>query len=148
MRPNRNGPAHRFGGEQGVDSGRRSTSTEPQLDCAAPGVGIIATVPERFGLSEPYGAMDGTSMASPAACGMLAVILARPSSYLALSRNLTRSAQARALLRAPSSSNRSASLAAPLPPSLAASLPAVARQSSSESRSPGAAIPDQAGPSE
>lgn len=54
------------------------------VDCAAPGVGIIATVPERFGLTEPYAAMDGTSMASPAACGALAALLAGSASYQAL----------------------------------------------------------------
>ncbi len=70
----------------------------PQIDCGAPGVGIIAPVPERFGLSAPYGVMDGTSMASPVACGALAAALSRSSQYLALPRDLTRAAQARAIL--------------------------------------------------
>jgi subtilisin family serine protease len=72
----------------------------PQIDCAAPGVGIIAPVPERFGLSAPYGVMDGTSMASPVACGALAAVLGNSPQYLGLPRDPTRSAQARALLEA------------------------------------------------
>ena len=69
-----------------------------QVDCAAPGVGIIATVPERFDLSEPYAVMDGTSMASPAACGALAALLATSPAYLALSGS-ARAEAARAILR-------------------------------------------------
>ena len=68
------------------------------IDCCAPGVGIIATVPERFDLTEPYGAMDGTSMASPAACGSLAAILAGSPAYRTLSGS-ARAEQARTLLR-------------------------------------------------
>lgn len=71
----------------------------PEVDCAAPGVGIIATVPTRHGLTEPYAAMDGTSMASPAACGTLAAILSRSAEYLGLARNVTRAEFARDLLR-------------------------------------------------
>lgn len=72
----------------------------PEIDCAAPGVGIVATVPQRQGLDAPYGAMDGTSMASPVACAALAVALSGSPDYLALPRDLTRSAQARAVLGA------------------------------------------------
>ncbi|MGI8685035.1 MAG: S8 family serine peptidase [Acidimicrobiales bacterium] len=71
----------------------------PEIDCAAPGVGIIATVPERFGLEAPYAAMDGTSMASPAACGLLAAVLSASPDYLDLPRDLTRTDKARQLLR-------------------------------------------------
>jgi subtilisin family serine protease len=71
----------------------------PQIDCAAPGVGIIATVPERFGLTRPYAAMDGTSMASPVACGALAALLAGSASYGALTGS-ARAEEARAILRA------------------------------------------------
>lgn len=71
----------------------------PEIDCAAPGVGIIATVPERFGMTAPYQAMDGTSMASPAACGLLAAVLSVSSEYLDLPRDVTRSEKARSLLR-------------------------------------------------
>jgi subtilisin family serine protease len=69
-----------------------------EVDCGAPGVGIIATVPERHGLSAPYAAMDGTSMASPVACATLAAALSASPEYLGLPRDLTRSAQARAVL--------------------------------------------------
>jgi len=68
------------------------------LACAAPGVGIISTVPDPSGRTAPYAVMDGTSMASPAACGALAVILSRDSSYQSLPRDTTRSQTARALL--------------------------------------------------
>jgi len=71
----------------------------PEIDSCGPGNGIISTVPERYGLQRPYAALDGTSMASPAACAALAVILARSAEYRALSRDLTRAEQARALLR-------------------------------------------------
>ncbi len=55
-------------------------------DVTGPGVGIIATVPERFGLQQPYASMDGTSMASPAVCGALAALLAVSPTYPALDR--------------------------------------------------------------
>lgn len=70
-----------------------------EIDCAAPGVGIIAALPERFGLVEPYGGMDGTSMASPVVCGVLATILSVDPEYLALPRDITRANHARTLLR-------------------------------------------------
>jgi subtilisin family serine protease len=71
----------------------------PELACAGPGVGVIATVPERFGLAAPYGVMDGTSMASPAVCAALAVLLARSPAYGALPRDETRAHLAREILR-------------------------------------------------
>lgn len=70
----------------------------PNLDCAGPGVGIIATVPERFGLVEPYAAMDGTSMASPAVCAATAVLLSRDADYQALARDAVRAERARSIL--------------------------------------------------
>ena len=51
------------------------------LACAAPGVGIVSTVPDRNGFVGAYMEMDGTSMASPAACGTLAVILSQDATY-------------------------------------------------------------------
>lgn len=70
-----------------------------EIDVAAPGVGIVATLPERFGLKTPLGALDGTSMASPAACATLAALLAEDPTFMTLPRDLTRSAQARSVLR-------------------------------------------------
>lgn len=71
----------------------------PEIDCCAPGVGIISTIPERFSLTMPYGSMDGTSMASPAACGALAAILSATPDYLGLPRDAGRAERARALLK-------------------------------------------------
>jgi len=70
----------------------------PQVRCGGPGVGIISTVPERFGLKAPYAAMDGTSMASPAACAALAAALAKSAKYQALPRDETRTEVARQIL--------------------------------------------------
>jgi subtilisin len=72
--------------------------TGPDLDCGAPGVGILSTVPERYGLTSPYGVMDGTSMASPAACGALAALLAQHANYQGLPRDKTRAEMARKIL--------------------------------------------------
>jgi subtilisin len=69
-----------------------------EIGCAAPGVGLVATVPARFGLAAPYGAMDGTSMASPAACGALAALLAGNAAYKQLPRDRTRGDMARQVL--------------------------------------------------
>ena len=67
----------------------------PTLACAAPGVGIVSTVPDKNGVSGAYMEMDGTSMASPAACGALAVILAKDAAYKALPRDISRTTAAR-----------------------------------------------------
>ena len=66
----------------------------PTLACAAPGVGIVSTVPERDSHVGAYMEMDGTSMASPAACGALAVILSQDEIYKALPRGVSRSKRA------------------------------------------------------
>ena len=71
----------------------------PEVTAGAPGVGIISTVPARHGLQAPYGAMNGTSMASPAACGALAVLLASDAAYQGLPRSQIRAERARTLLR-------------------------------------------------
>lgn len=70
----------------------------PRIETAAPGVGIIAPVPERHGLTAPYASMNGTSMASPAACGRLAVLLAANAKYMASPADETRVDRARAIL--------------------------------------------------
>lgn len=64
------------------------------LACAAPGVGIVSTVPTRAGLNRPYMEMDGTSMASPATCGALAVMLSKDATYKSLPRDLSRAKRA------------------------------------------------------
>lgn len=66
----------------------------PTLACAAPGVGIVSTVPDRDGVVGAYMEMDGTSMASPAACGVLAVVLSQDAAYKALPRDSSRSKRA------------------------------------------------------
>ena len=68
------------------------------INCAGPGVGIISTVPERFGLKAPYAAMDGTSLSSPAVCGALAGMLSESRNYKALPRNAVRTHFAREML--------------------------------------------------
>jgi subtilisin family serine protease len=75
------------------------SSNGPQLLCVGPGVGIISTVPERFGLNVPYLAMDGTSMASPAITGVLAALLSKCPPYATVARDRSRSDFAKAILR-------------------------------------------------
>lgn len=70
------------------------SSFGPALACAAPGVGIVSTVPDRGRYKRAYMEMDGTSMASPAACAVLAVILAGDTAYAALPRDISRSKRA------------------------------------------------------
>jgi Subtilisin-like serine proteases len=69
-----------------------------EIACCAPGVGIISTMTDRHGLVTPYGAMDGTSMASPAACAALAVLLSTNSGFQNMSRDESRAEFARSLL--------------------------------------------------
>lgn len=71
----------------------------PQIAACAPGVGILSTVTPFEGSPAPFGAMDGTSMASPLACGTLAVRLSNDAAYKNLPRNLTRAAMARQILQ-------------------------------------------------
>jgi subtilisin len=74
------------------------SSFGPTLACAAPGVGIVSTVPDRPGFTDAYMEMDGTSMASPAACGVLAIILSQDPVYRSLPRDITRTRRAALLL--------------------------------------------------
>lgn len=68
------------------------------LACTAPGVGVVSTVPDKGNQKGLYMEMDGTSMASPAACGALAVILGQSDAYKALPHDGTRSSAARLAL--------------------------------------------------
>jgi subtilisin len=70
-----------------------------KVDCTAPGNGIISTIPKSRGNPAPYGAMDGTSMASPMACGVLAAVLSDLPAYRALPRTAARARMARKILR-------------------------------------------------
>lgn len=70
----------------------------PEVDAIAPGVGIVAAVPARHGLTTPYAALDGTSMATPIATGTLARALADDTLYTSLPRDLTRAQTARSAL--------------------------------------------------
>ena len=71
-----------------------------QVRCAAPGVGIISTVPNRFSAEILHAALDGTSMACPATTGALAVLLSRDAAYRVLPRDRSRSDAARRILTA------------------------------------------------
>jgi subtilisin family serine protease len=68
------------------------------LDAAGPGVGIVSTVPDRAGGTDLYMEMDGTSMASPAICATLAVLLSRDPAFARLPRDRSRSHAAREIL--------------------------------------------------
>ncbi|MGW9686269.1 S8 family serine peptidase [Flagellimonas sp. 2504JD1-5] len=70
-----------------------------EIFSAGPGVGIISTVPERFGLTAPYASMGGTSMASPLVCGALAAIISKSNEYMAMPRNKSKALMAKFLLR-------------------------------------------------
>ena len=76
----------------------RFSNFGPEIDAISPGVGIIATVPERNGFDAPYSALDGTSMATPVACGALARMLAKSTAYMVLPRNIHRTNLARHIL--------------------------------------------------
>lgn len=73
------------------------TNFGPEVSMIAPGVGIIATVPERFGMEAPYVMMNGTSMASPIATGALAAILGRSKDYMDMVAKRERSRYVRSI---------------------------------------------------
>ncbi len=70
-----------------------------KIDCAAPGVGIIAPVHDLEGRVDTlFGAMDGTSMASPVACGVAAALLSRHPGLATVPPDASRAALCRSLL--------------------------------------------------
>jgi hypothetical protein len=58
----------------------------PQIATTAPGVGCLSTVP-----ADSFGAMSGTSMASPVASGAVACLLSRDPGVFAMERDAARS---------------------------------------------------------
>jgi hypothetical protein len=70
----------------------------PQLYCAAPGNGIVSTVPARGQSATPYADMSGTSMSSPMVAGVLACLLAKDANYQSFPRGAARAMYAKALL--------------------------------------------------
>jgi hypothetical protein len=70
----------------------------PELACAAPGVGIISTVPATQDTPTPYADMSGTSMASPAACAALATLLSVDETYKQMPRSIERAQRASLVL--------------------------------------------------
>ena len=69
----------------------------PSIFCAAPGVGIISTLPSRSGQAL-FAEMDGTSMSSPLVCGVLAARLAEDADYLNNKGTRERSERAKMIL--------------------------------------------------
>ncbi len=75
-----------------------TSSYSKGVACTAPGVGIISTVPDRGRRKGQYMEMSGTSMATPAAAAVLALILSASPAYRKLPRGPARAALARKLL--------------------------------------------------
>jgi subtilisin len=85
-------------GEDGFFLGNMSCFGET-LDCIAPGVGIISASPPHRDDPCPWVAMDGTSASSPAATGVVAILLAEDANFRSMPRDRSRAARARAVLR-------------------------------------------------
>lgn len=76
------------------------SNSGPELVGAAPGVGIISTVPARPEVAAPYAVMNGTSMAAPLATAALARVLSNDTYYRGLPRGASRMSRAAAVLAA------------------------------------------------
>jgi subtilisin family serine protease len=70
-----------------------------ELLCTGPGVGIISTMPAAYGMSDPFAAMDGTSMACPAVCASLAAILSASEDYKRMPHDKSKALKAKELLK-------------------------------------------------
>jgi subtilisin family serine protease len=68
------------------------------VTCAAPGAGIISTVPAHGVVAAPYADLSGTSMATPMVSACLASILSHDQTYLSLPRGPERTRRASAVL--------------------------------------------------
>jgi subtilisin len=86
----------RFGGDELYLANFSSFGSA--LGCGAPGVGLLSTVPSREGEPAAFAAMAGTSIASPVACAVAAVLMSESSAYRALARDAKRAQAARQLL--------------------------------------------------
>jgi subtilisin len=74
------------------------SASGPALACVAPGVDVISTVPSSPIDAAPLSGMCGTSMATPIACGALAVRLARDRVYMSMEPTRARAVRARKVL--------------------------------------------------
>jgi subtilisin family serine protease len=72
----------------------------PTLVCSSPGVGLISTVPERFGLVAPFGDLSGTSSASPIVAAVCARLLAADPTFQQTPRDGSRASFTRKTLLA------------------------------------------------
>lgn len=70
-----------------------------QMGAAAPGDGIISTVPVQPGFDQPYLPMSGTSMACPVATATLAVLLSKDAAYKAMNPDAQRAGRARQIFQ-------------------------------------------------
>lgn len=62
-----------------------------EVDCTAPGVGIISTLPDKLGNQRSYGSRDGTSMATPLVTGIAAAKLSVHPTFSDMARDEVRS---------------------------------------------------------
>ncbi|AQG79572.1 S8 family peptidase [Spirosoma montaniterrae] len=69
------------------------------LDCVSPAVGLISTFPDRYGLTEAYGDLAGTSLATPMVVSLLCILLENDETYQAMTPDASRCEYVRATLR-------------------------------------------------